>query len=212
MSKKFYYLNRNGLKKLMALFKFGHKKIWHGSELDWRSMTQEEQDEYDQCELEDMSTTPFTFNLLPIGVILPYGGDEAPSGMMMCFGQILQISAWPALYKVIGTKFGGDGVTTFKLPDLRECTLVGAGENNTDTIDTHDVYTVGEFKDDQIQSHTHTLPNAITSTSGVGNAVGVLANPGIIAKNAGTDKGTTGRFGNVTHGKQKGVNFIIIVK
>lgn len=47
---------------------------------------------------------------------------------------------------------------------------------------------------DAIQEHTHTLQNAVISTSGVGNAVGVLATPGVVAKNAETNTGTTGRF------------------
>ena len=42
-----------------------------------------------------------------------------------------------------------------KLPDLRECVLVGAGKNKHNSIATHDVYDVGQFKDDQFKSHNH---------------------------------------------------------
>ena len=47
---------------------------------------------------------------------------------------------------------------------------------------------------DALQEHTHTLQNAVISTSGVGNAVGGLSTPGVNAKNAETNTGTTGRF------------------
>ena len=55
----------------------------------------------------------------------------------------------------------GDGTTTFNLPDYREVTLVGVGSNETDilniTTQSHDEYTIGEFKDDQMQRITGIL-------------------------------------------------------
>jgi microcystin-dependent protein len=48
-----------------------------------------------------------------------FGGNFAPVGWMFCNGQILSISEYDALNGLIGTTYGGDGVTTFALPDLR---------------------------------------------------------------------------------------------
>ncbi len=54
-----------------------------------------------------------------IGEIRMFGGNFAPVGWMFCDGQILNISEYDALYSLIGTTYGGDGRSTFALPDLR---------------------------------------------------------------------------------------------
>jgi microcystin-dependent protein len=54
-----------------------------------------------------------------IGEIRMFGGNFAPLGWAFCDGQILPIAANDALFNLIGTTYGGDGVTTFALPDLR---------------------------------------------------------------------------------------------
>lgn len=54
----------------------------------------------------------------PIGVILPYGGDTAPTGYLICDGSAVSRTTYADLYAVIDTKYGeGDGSTTFNLPD-----------------------------------------------------------------------------------------------
>lgn len=65
-------------------------------------------------------------NLIP-GMICPYGGSSAPSGWLICDGTTKVIATYPALAAILGTTFGGDGVTTFGLPDLRGRTPVGLG-------------------------------------------------------------------------------------
>lgn len=54
-----------------------------------------------------------------IGDIRMFAGNFAPLGWALCQGQILSISQNDALYSLIGTTYGGDGQTTFALPDLR---------------------------------------------------------------------------------------------
>lgn len=54
-----------------------------------------------------------------VGEIRMFGGNYAPLGWMFCNGQILPISEYQELYALIGTTYGGDGVTTFALPDLQ---------------------------------------------------------------------------------------------
>lgn len=54
-----------------------------------------------------------------IGEIRMFGGNFAPLGWAFCNGQLLSISAYDALFALLGTTYGGDGVTTFGLPDLR---------------------------------------------------------------------------------------------
>jgi microcystin-dependent protein len=54
-----------------------------------------------------------------IGEIRMFGGNFAPAGWMFCEGQLLPISENEALFNLIGTTYGGDGQSTFALPDLR---------------------------------------------------------------------------------------------
>lgn len=54
-----------------------------------------------------------------LGEIRMFGGNFAPVGWLFCAGQSLAISENDALFALLGTTFGGDGQTTFALPDLR---------------------------------------------------------------------------------------------
>ena len=54
-----------------------------------------------------------------VGEIRIFAGNFAPSGWMFCDGQLLPISEWETLFNLIGTTYGGDGQSTFALPDLR---------------------------------------------------------------------------------------------
>jgi microcystin-dependent protein len=53
-----------------------------------------------------------------IGQIVLFAGNFAPRNWMTCAGQLLQISSNPALFSLVGTTYGGDGVHTFALPNL----------------------------------------------------------------------------------------------
>jgi microcystin-dependent protein len=55
-----------------------------------------------------------------LGEIRMFGGDFAPRGWAQCHGQLLPIRDHAPLYSLIGTTYGGDGVETFALPDLRQ--------------------------------------------------------------------------------------------
>jgi len=54
-----------------------------------------------------------------IGEIVMFAGNFAPRGWALCQGQLLAISSNSALFSILGTTYGGDGRTTFALPDLR---------------------------------------------------------------------------------------------
>lgn len=62
-----------------------------------------------------------------IGQIMQVGFAYAPVNWMTCQGQILQISQNNALFALLGNRFGGNGSTTFGLPDARGRTLIGTG-------------------------------------------------------------------------------------
>src|SRR5690606_41577033 len=54
-----------------------------------------------------------------IGIVKLFGGNFAPRNWAFCNGSLLPISQNQALFSILGTTYGGDGVNTFALPDLR---------------------------------------------------------------------------------------------
>jgi microcystin-dependent protein len=54
-----------------------------------------------------------------LGEVRMFAGNFAPQGWTFCDGQLLQINQYQALYSLLGTTYGGDGFSTFGLPDLR---------------------------------------------------------------------------------------------
>lgn len=62
-----------------------------------------------------------------IGQIVMFGGNFAPRGWAFCSGQLLSISQNTALFSILGTIYGGDGRTTFALPELRGRAAIHAG-------------------------------------------------------------------------------------
>jgi microcystin-dependent protein len=63
-----------------------------------------------------------------VGQIMIFGGNFAPVGWALCEGQLLPISENTQLFQLIGTSYGGDGIETFALPDLRGCAPLGQGQ------------------------------------------------------------------------------------
>lgn len=66
-----------------------------------------------------------------IGVIKLFAGNFAPRGFLFCNGAILSIAQNQALFSILGTTYGGDGITTFALPNLNGRYPIGAGSSNT---------------------------------------------------------------------------------
>ena len=62
-----------------------------------------------------------------IGEIRGFAGNFAPRTWAFCEGQLLAISSHTALFSILGTTYGGDGRSTFALPDLRGRTMIGPG-------------------------------------------------------------------------------------
>lgn len=63
-----------------------------------------------------------------LAVIICFAGDFAPKGWASCNGQFLAINQNQALFALLGTTYGGNGITTFQLPDLRGRTPVSSGQ------------------------------------------------------------------------------------
>lgn len=149
----------------------------------------------------------------PIGSILPYGGATAPSGWFICDGTAVSRTTYAELFAVIGTSFGaGDGSTTFNLPDMRESVPKGAGLTGK-TVGAHldaDGLAVGEFLDDRVQEHTHSITNNwMNGESPVAYGTGGY---GVSVSTTSVSTPNTGRNGATTEVKSVGVNYIIRAK
>ncbi|MDF2986976.1 MAG: Phage Tail Collar Domain protein [Eubacterium sp.] len=96
-----------------------------------------------------------------IGTIVAWAPDFAPQGWMLCNGQLLEIRNYQALYALLGTRYGGNGTTTFALPNLCGRVAIGAGKSSEGTI-----YPIGQtggseavtLTENQLPAHTHPIP------------------------------------------------------
>jgi microcystin-dependent protein len=104
-----------------------------------------------------------------LGTVLPMAFAFAPIGWMSCEGQILAIQQNTALFALLGTNYGGNGTSTFALPDLRGRAIVGQG-----AMPGGSFYSVGEMggytnvtlTNNQMPMHTHAITvNANVFTS-----------------------------------------------
>jgi microcystin-dependent protein len=111
-----------------------------------------------------------------IGEIRMFAGNFPPNGWAFCDGQLVAISENDALFTLIGTIYGGDGETTFALPDLRGRFPIHHGQGSG--LSAHSIGESGGSEEEtltvqQLPAHSHTLlastePGAaITPTDGV---------------------------------------------
>jgi microcystin-dependent protein len=102
-----------------------------------------------------------------VGEIRMFAGNFAPAGWMFCEGQLLPISEFETLFNLIGTTYGGDGQSTFALPDLRGRVPIHFGNGFT-LAETGGVETV-TLTVSQIPAHSHAFQGS-TSTANDPNA------------------------------------------
>jgi microcystin-dependent protein len=100
-----------------------------------------------------------------------FGGNFAPNGYALCSGQIMSISQNTALFALLGTTYGGNGTTTFALPDMQG--RAPAHWGNGPAIDPMDLGQVSgtpnvTLTTAQLPSHTHPISGAIIASSNPG--------------------------------------------
>ena len=96
-----------------------------------------------------------------------FAGNFAPAGWMFCEGPLLPISEYETLFQLIGTTYGGDGQSTFAMPDLRGRVPIHQGNGFT-LAETGGVETV-TLTVSQIPAHSHPLL-ASTNNASTANA------------------------------------------
>lgn len=117
-----------------------------------------------------------------IGIIKIFAGNFAPRGWALCNGQLLSISQYTALFSILGTTYGGDGRTTFALPDLRGRVAVGEGTGpglppvNLGDLAGEPTHTLIQ---NEIPAHTHgALVSSADAAQSAATAGAAIATPG----------------------------------
>lgn len=104
-----------------------------------------------------------------IATILPVGFDFAPQGWLRCEGQIIAVNQYQTVFSLIGTNYGGNGVTSFNLPDLRGTIPLCFGQRQTSNVN----YPIGDkggkdaitLTQNQLPAHSHGATFAPTGTA-----------------------------------------------
>jgi microcystin-dependent protein len=132
-----------------------------------------------------------------IGQILQGGWNFAPRGTALCNGQLLSIAQNTALFSLLGTNFGGNGTTTFGLPNLQSRSMMhwgtGPGLSTVQLGEASGAESTS-LNTSQMPAHTHTATFTSTSTLKASSTKGTAQVPpagGILAKAVDTAPGTT---------------------
>lgn len=115
-----------------------------------------------------------------VGQIIMVGFSFAPQGFALCNGQTLSISSYSSLYSLIGSNYGGNGVSTMGLPDLRGRIPMGMGNgsglSNRNLGDEGGVENI-TISISQLPSHGHGLSGVTLTPGASGKGVTVSNTP-----------------------------------
>lgn len=141
-----------------------------------------------------------------VGEIRLFGCNFPPQGWATCSGQLLAISENDVLFTLLGTTFGGDGVTTFGLPDLRGRVPVHTGTGAG--LSTRVIGEMGGTESvtlttNQIPSHSHTV--VATTTAATTGTPGPTVVPGAVANQTMYVTDTTGAVPFTTSAQSVGI-------
>lgn len=94
---------------------------------------------------------------MQVGSIIQFGGTTVPEKFLACDGSTYSVSAYPELFAILGNQYGGDGVSTFAVPDLASRCIIG-------TSQTHALGSTGGSETVTLDStecavHDHTVPS-----------------------------------------------------
>lgn len=119
--------------------------------------------------------------IMPVGVMLQWLTDTAPSLWLLCYGQAVSRTTYSSLFSVIGTTFGsGDGSTTFNVPDMRGRFPLGQddmGGSSANRVTATQADTIGSSSGAETKNlaHTHTVTGSSSITAPNGSGFYVLA-------------------------------------
>lgn len=171
-----------------------------------------------------MPLDPTLGQIMPVAFAQP---QNIPSGWLLCDGSVLPIAQNQALFSLLGVRFGGDGVKTFALPDLRGRAVLGGTAGGVGPKHGSETVTL---IDAQLPAHNHTLvasnaagsgrfqspTDQIYGTNTVGSpaeAIFATAGSGEVALASGTNVAPTGGGGSHTNMQPYlAINYLIASK
>ena len=123
-----------------------------------------------------------------VGEIRLFAGNFPPNGWQFCDGQLLSIAQNPVLFDLIGTTYGGDGVATYALPDMRGRVPVHQGRSTGST------YVMGQsggaenvtLAASQMPAHTHAMSASTSAASAAHGPAEVLGSSTMSLYGSGT--------------------------
>jgi microcystin-dependent protein len=108
-----------------------------------------------------------------------FAGNFAPRGWQFCNGQLLPIAQWTAVFALVGTIYGGNGQTTFGLPDLRGRVAVGTGNGaglSSVQLGEMSGFNTATLLISNLPAHNHQLTGNITPQAATDGALSTDAN------------------------------------
>ncbi|NOU48615.1 MAG: phage tail protein [Bacteroidales bacterium] len=130
-----------------------------------------------------------------LGQVQAFGFNYAPVGWMLCQGQILNISTNNALFALLSTTFGGNGISTFGLPDLRGRTIVNVGQATGLSLVTWGLMEGAESKTlntSNMPVHNHNIANGDGVTPGTAKVTTVVTTTSSDSASNESDNGNNG--------------------
>jgi microcystin-dependent protein len=112
------------------------------------------------------------------GEIIAFAGNYAPENFLLCDGRVVNISQYEALFTLLGTLYGGDGTTTFGLPNLQGNVVVGVGQKaggQNYVLATKGGANTVTLTQANLPAHTHTLEASTLQATSPSPANNLLA-------------------------------------
>ena len=121
-----------------------------------------------------------------VGEIRMFVGKNAPTGWSFCQGQVLNVTGNEVLFSLLGAQFGGNGTTTFALPDLRGRLTIGSGTGANPALSPRVLAQAGgsetvAVKAAEMLNHTHQI--SVTSANATATTAGPTVTFGTVGQN-----------------------------
>lgn len=140
-----------------------------------------------------------------LGEIRMVGFNFAPYGWALCQGEVLAISQNQALFSLLGTYYGGNGTTTFQLPDLRSRTPVGTGQGAG--LSAVEIGQIGGTENASLTTQNMPLHTHVATVSTAGAAQGSISIPASTSTDTSTQSavpGNTSVLGSISVANRQG--------
>lgn len=116
-----------------------------------------------RTEIESLQAQIATLQPAPAGSIMMWPSNTIPSGWALCNGSSYSRSEYATLFAVLGTTYGADDNSTFKLPDMRGLFVAGRGANGYNTINQKGGANTVALTENEMPKHNHDTENSVSN-------------------------------------------------